>query len=110
HESTVSRVTANKYLRTPSGTFELRRFFSGAIAATEGRDAHSSAAVRDRIRKMIEGETSDTVLSDDKIVDMLRKTGVDIARRTVAKYRESMNIPSSILRRRETLAKASVRV
>jgi RNA polymerase sigma-54 factor len=109
HESTVSRVTANKYMMTPRGAFELRRFFSVAIAATEGGEAHSSAAVRDRIREMIEAETPDAVLSDDTIVDMLRKTGVDLARRTVAKYREGMDIPSSVQRRREKRAKASIR-
>ncbi len=109
HESTVSRVTANKYMMTPRGAFELRRFFSVAIAATEGGEAHSSAAVRDRIRELIEAETPEAVLSDDTIVDMLRKTGIDIARRTVAKYREGMDIPSSVQRRREKRARASAR-
>ncbi|MGD9914756.1 MAG: RNA polymerase factor sigma-54 [Rhizobiaceae bacterium] len=105
HESTVSRVTANKYMLTPRGTFELRYFFTAAIASAEGGDAHSSEAVRDRIRKLIEAEDSD-VLSDDAIVDVLREGGVDIARRTVAKYREGMNIPSSVQRRREKRALA----
>jgi RNA polymerase sigma-54 factor len=107
HESTVSRVTANKYMLTPRGVFELRYFFTAAIASAEGGDAHSSEAVRDRIRELIEAERPAHVLSDDAIVDMLRKNGVDIARRTVAKYREGMSIPSSVQRRREKRALAS---
>ncbi|MEO3386822.1 RNA polymerase factor sigma-54 [Mesorhizobium sp. CAU 1741] len=106
HESTVSRVTANKYMMTPRGVFELRYFFSVAIASAEGGDAHSSEAVRDRIRELIEAEKPLDVLSDDAIVDILRRTGIDIARRTVAKYREGMNIPSSVQRRREKRAMA----
>jgi RNA polymerase sigma-54 factor len=108
HESTVSRVTANKYMLTPRGVFELRYFFTAAIAAAGGGDAHSSEAVRDRIRQLIEEEPPIEVLSDDAIVEMLRKNGVDIARRTVAKYREGMNIPSSVRRRREKRALAAV--
>ena len=107
HESTVSRVTANKYMLTPRGVFELRYFFTASIAAAGGGEAHSSEAVRDRIREVIDGEKPADVLSDDAIVDMLRKSGVDIARRTVAKYRESMNIPSSVQRRREKRAMVS---
>lgn len=107
HESTVSRVTANKYMMTPRGLFELRYFFSVAIASAEGGDAHSSEAVRDRIRALIEAESPTDVLSDDAIVDVLKKEGIDIARRTVAKYREAMNIPSSVQRRREKRARAS---
>ncbi len=107
HESTVSRVTANKYMLTPRGVFELRYFFTASIAASGGGDAHSSEAVRDRIREMIDDEQPADVLSDDAIVDRLRKNGVDIARRTVAKYRESMSIPSSVQRRREKRARAS---
>jgi RNA polymerase sigma-54 factor len=107
HESTVSRVTANKYMLTPRGVFELRYFFTAAIAAAGGGDAHSSEAVRDRIRQLIDEEPAVDVLSDDAIVDMLRKIGVDIARRTVAKYREGMNIPSSVQRRREKRAFAA---
>lgn len=101
HESTVSRVTANKYMATPRGIFELKYFFSSAIAATEGGEAHSAEAVRHRIREMIDAETADEILSDDTIVQRLRDAGIDIARRTVAKYRESMRIPSSVQRRRE---------
>ncbi|BCH20507.1 RNA polymerase sigma-54 factor [Mesorhizobium sp. L-8-3] len=107
HESTVSRVTANKYMLTPRGVFELRYFFTAAIASAEGGEAHSSEAVRDRIRRLIEDEKPADVLSDDTIVDILRKSGVDIARRTVAKYREAMNIPSSVQRRREKRATAA---
>jgi RNA polymerase sigma-54 factor len=104
HESTVSRVTSNKYMLTPRGVFELRFFFTAAIASAEGGEAHSAEAVRDRIRELIEEERPIDVLSDDAIVDILRKGGVDIARRTVAKYREGMNIPSSVQRRREKRA------
>ena len=100
HESTVSRVTTNKYMLTPRGIFELKYFFTSAIAAASGGDALSAEAVRFRIKALIENEASD-VLSDDRIVDILMKEGVDIARRTVAKYREAMNIPSSVQRRRE---------
>ncbi len=107
HESTVSRVTANKYMLTPRGVFELRYFFTASIAASGGGEAHSSEAVRDRIKEMIDGEKPADVLSDDAIVDMLRKSGVDIARRTVAKYRESMSIPSSVQRRREKRARVT---
>jgi len=106
HESTVSRVTANKYMLTPRGVFELRYFFTASIAASGGGEAHSSEAVRDRIRQMIEEEEPSDVLSDDSIVDVLKKDGIDIARRTVAKYREGMNIPSSVQRRREKRALA----
>ena len=98
HESTVSRVTSNKYMLTPRGVFELRFFFTASIAAAGGGDAHSSEAVRDRIKQMIDEEKSDDVLSDDSIVDILKKDGIEIARRTVAKYREGMNIASSVQR------------
>ncbi|TCT10697.1 RNA polymerase RpoN-/SigL-like sigma 54 subunit [Tepidamorphus gemmatus] len=100
HESTVSRVTANKYLSTPRGIFEFKYFFTNAIAATEGGEAHSAEAVRHRIKDLIDQESPDNVLSDDTIVKLLREEGVDIARRTVAKYRESLRIPSSVERRR----------
>jgi len=100
HESTVSRVTANKYMATNRGLFELKYFFTSAIAATCDGDAHSSESVRDRIRAMIEAEPGCSVLSDDKIVERLKGDGVDIARRTVAKYREALRIPSSVQRRR----------
>ena len=105
HESTVSRVTSNKYMATPRGIFELKYFFTAAIASAEGGEAHSAEAVRFRIRHIIDEEAPEAVLSDDTIVKMLRDSGIDIARRTVAKYREAMRIPSSVQRRREKLAK-----
>ena len=107
HESTVSRVTANKYMATTRGIFELKYFFTSAIAAAHGGEAHSAEAVRHRIKQLIDAETSADVLSDDTIVEKLREAGIDIARRTVAKYREAMRIPSSVQRRREKHAAAS---
>jgi RNA polymerase sigma-54 factor len=104
HESTVSRVTANKYMATSRGIFELKYFFTSAIAAAHGGEAHSAEAVRHRIKQLIDAESAGDVLSDDTIVDKLRESGVDIARRTVAKYREAMRIPSSVQRRREKQA------
>jgi RNA polymerase sigma-54 factor len=101
HESTVSRVTTNKYMATPRGLFELKYFFTSSIAASHGGDAHSAEAVRFRIRGLIESEPSDDTLSDERLVELLQTQGVDIARRTVAKYREAMRIPSSVQRRRE---------
>jgi RNA polymerase sigma-54 factor len=108
HESTVSRVTSNKYMLTPRGLFELKYFFTVSIASAEGGDGHSAESVRHRIRSMISGESPDGVLSDDDIVEHLKRGGVEIARRTVAKYREAMNIPSSVQRRREKRAMAKV--
>jgi RNA polymerase sigma-54 factor len=100
HESTVSRVTSNKYVATPRGVFELKYFFTASIQSVGGAEAHSAEAVRDRIREMIEQEQSVEILSDDRIVSLLTADGVNIARRTVAKYREAMRIPSSVERRR----------
>jgi RNA polymerase sigma-54 factor len=105
HESTVSRVTSNKYIATPRGVFELKFFFTAAIPSTGGGEAHSAESVRHRIRQLIDGERpGEDVHSDDRIVEILRTSGVDIARRTVAKYRESMRIPSSTERRRLLMA------
>jgi RNA polymerase sigma-54 factor len=101
HESTVSRVTANKYMATSRGIFELKYFFTSAIAGAHGGEAHSAEAVRHRIRQLIDAEGVSDILSDDTIADKLRDAGIDIARRTVAKYREAMRIPSSVQRRRE---------
>ena len=101
HESTVSRVTSNKHIATPRGIFELKYFFTSAIATADGGEAHSSESVRYRIKQLIEAETAKCVLSDDKLVEQLKNEGVDIARRTVAKYREALKIPSSVQRRRE---------
>jgi RNA polymerase sigma-54 factor len=98
HESTVSRVTANKYMATPRGLYELRFFFSNAIAATDAGASHSAAAVRARVKALVDLE--ETPLSDDQLVQRLRADGIEIARRTVAKYRESLRIPSSTERRR----------
>jgi RNA polymerase sigma-54 factor len=108
HESTVSRVTANKFMATTRGIFELKYFFTSAIAAADGGDAHSAEAVRHRIKLLIDAEPSGDVLSDDAIVERLREAGIDIARRTVAKYREAMRIPSSVQRRREKQALSGV--
>jgi RNA polymerase sigma-54 factor len=109
HESTVSRVTSNKAVGTSRGTFEMKYFFTAAIAGAAGADAHSSEAVRHRIRQLVEAEAPEDVLSDDSLVQKLREEGIDIARRTVAKYRESLRIPSSVERRRtkQTLLRAS---
>ena len=104
HESTISRVTSNKFMATPRGIFEMKYFFTASIAAMAGAEAHSAEAVRYRIRQLIESETSDDILSDDSLVDKLRTQGIDIARRTVAKYREALRIPSSSVRRRERLS------
>ena len=100
HESTVSRVTSNKYVATPRGVFELKYFFTSALSAADGGDDHSSEAVRDQLRDLIENETAGTVLSDDKLVDNQRISGVGTARRTVAKYRDALGIHSSVHRRR----------
>lgn len=100
HESTVSRVTSNKFMHTPRGLFELKYFFTAAIPSLDGGEGHSAETVRHKIKILIAEETAETIISDDKIVDLLRAQGIDIARRTVAKYRESMGIHSSVERRR----------
>ncbi len=100
HESTVSRVTSNKFIASPRGIYELKYFFTPAIASSAGGEAHSAEAVRHRIKALIEAEAPDAILSDDRIVEILTSEGMDIARRTVAKYREAMGIPSSVQRRR----------
>ncbi len=107
HESTVSRVTSNKYIATPRGVLEMKFFFSSAIASSGGGEAHSAEAVRHRIKGLIDAESPDDILSDDTLVQKLKDDGIDIARRTVAKYRESMNIASSVQRRREKQASRS---
>jgi len=102
HESTVSRVTANKYLATPRGLYEMKYFFTTAISSSDGGGDHSAEAVRHRIRQLIDAEPANDILSDDTIAEVLRKEqGIEVARRTVAKYREGMNIPSSVIRRRQ---------
>src|SRR5215472_6306072 len=100
HESTVSRVTSNKYIATPRGLFELKYFFTASIQSVDGAETHSAEAVRYRTREMIENEEPREILSDDRIVSLLTADGVNIARRTVAKYREALRIPSSVERRR----------
>jgi RNA polymerase sigma-54 factor len=104
HESTVSRVTSNKYMASPRGLFELKYFFTASIPARSGGESHSAEAVRFRIKQLIDGEPVNDILSDDAIVVKLKEQNVDIARRTVAKYRESLRIPSSVERRREKMA------
>jgi RNA polymerase sigma-54 factor len=104
HESTISRATANKFMATPRGIFELKYFFSSSVPSAGGGDGHSAESVKHRIRKLIDNEASDAILSDDAIVGHLRPEGIVIARRTVAKYRDLMHIPSSVERRREKQA------
>lgn len=98
HESTISRVTTQKFIHTPRGVFELKYFFSSHVGG--GEDAHSSTAIRARIRKLIEDEPPGKPLSDSRLAELLAKADISVARRTVAKYREAMNIPSSSRRRR----------
>ena len=100
HESTVSRVTTNKYIGTPRGIFELKYFFSTALISEDGA-AHSAEAIKARIKTLIDEEDPKKILSDDKIVALLKEEGIDLARRTVAKYREAMHIGSSVQRRKE---------
>ncbi|GGI33851.1 RNA polymerase factor sigma-54 [Bradyrhizobium guangdongense] len=104
HESTVSRVTNNKYMASNRGRFELKYFFKPSIASAVGETAHSAEAVRHRIKRLIDSEAQASVLSDDAIVELLRSSGIDIARRTVAKYRGKMGIPPSVERRRQKQA------
>ena len=101
HESTVSRVTSNKYIGTPRGVFELKYFFTSAISSSQNGEAYSSESVRYKIKQLIDAELPSKILSDDKIVALLHEDGVDIARRTIAKYREALHIPSSVQRRRQ---------
>ncbi len=101
HESTVSRVTANKYLAMSRGIFEMKYFFNSAIGQSAVGESRSAESIRFRIKALIDNEAPESVLSDDRIVEILREDGIDIARRTVAKYRDAMRIPSSVQRRRE---------
>jgi RNA polymerase sigma-54 factor len=98
HESTVSRVVANKYMHTPRGVYEMRFFFHSGINSSSG-EAVSSVSIKDRIRKMIEGEDGAHPLSDSRIAELLEGEGLPLARRTVAKYREELRIPPSNLRK-----------
>ena len=99
HESTISRVTSNKYVHTPQGIFELKYFFNSSIGRSDG-DNVASTSVKHRIKQIIEAENSKRPYSDQAIVDLLRKEEIEIARRTVAKYREAMGILSSSKRRK----------
>lgn len=99
HESTVSRVTTGKFIGTPRGLFELKFFFTSSIEGSDGSSV-SSEAVKSKIKSLVDAEDPKNILSDDDIVDLLQKDGIEIARRTIAKYREAMNIPSSVQRRR----------
>lgn len=108
HESTVSRVTSNKYLHCERGTFELKYFFTSGVAAADGEGAVSAEAVKASIRQLIDAEDPKAVLSDDALVDLLKEKGFDLARRTVAKYREAIGLGSSVQRRRQK-ALAAVR-
>ncbi|WP_373488310.1 RNA polymerase factor sigma-54 [Blastomonas sp.] len=101
HESTVSRVTSHKYLSCARGLFELKYFFTSAIQATDGGDAVSASAVKSHIKSLIDEEDGKNILSDDQLVDLLKARGFDIARRTVAKYREALGLGSSVQRRRQ---------
>ncbi|MBT4888631.1 MAG: RNA polymerase factor sigma-54 [Rhodospirillales bacterium] len=104
HESTVSRVTSNKYITTPRGIYELKYFFTSSLGSSTGGDSISAESVRQKIKEMIDSEDPKKILSDDKIADILKADGTDVARRTVAKYRESLNLGSSVQRRREKSA------
>ncbi|MBT4997882.1 MAG: RNA polymerase factor sigma-54, partial [Oceanospirillaceae bacterium] len=101
HESTISRVTTQKYMHTPRGIFELKYFFSSHVATANGGEC-SSTAIRALIKKLIAAELTRKPLSDSKLTDMLELQGIKVARRTIAKYRESMNIPPSNERKRLT--------
>ena len=100
HESTVSRVTSNKFLHCPRGTFDLKYFFTSGVGGGEDGEGASAAAVKARIKALTDAEDAKAILSDDKLVTLLKAEGFDIARRTVAKYREAMGIGSSVERRR----------
>jgi RNA polymerase sigma-54 factor len=100
HESTISRVTTNKYVHTPVGTFELKYFFNSSINSSDGSDALASSAVKEKIKQLVTREDPKKPLSDQQIVDLLAKDNIDIARRTVAKYREMLNILPSSKRKR----------
>ncbi len=106
HESTVSRVTSNKYLMCDRGMFELKFFFTSGVAASDGGENISAEAVKSRIRSLIAAEGSDAILSDDTLVDLLKADGFDLARRTVAKYREAIGLGSSVQRRRQKALQA----
>ena len=104
HESTISRVTNHKYMHTPLGIFELKFFFSQAAGSYTGNEETSTIAIKHKIKQLIDNETSDNILSDDNIVNLLANEGIKIARRTVAKYREALKLPTSAERKRQKRA------
>lgn len=101
HESTVSRVTSNKYINTSTGTYELKYFFTSSLQNSSGGEDYSSKTVQHLIKELVDGESPKAILSDDTIADRLKERGISVARRTITKYREAMNIPSSVERRRQ---------
>jgi RNA polymerase sigma-54 factor len=103
HESTISRVTTGSLIQTPRGTLELKAFFSVGVNQGNGSDATSAASIKFRIKKLIEQEKPDSPISDEAIVDILSKNDIQIARRTVAKYRKMLNVPSSFSRKRQNV-------
>jgi len=103
HESTISRVTSNKYVHTPQGTFELKYFFNSAISRHDGGDAMASESIKERIRSIVQGEDHENPLSDNAIADIFAREDIKLARRTVAKYREQLGILPSKLRKKPNL-------
>jgi RNA polymerase sigma-54 factor len=101
HESTISRVTTGSLMETPQGTLELKSFFSVSLALNDDQTIQSSAAVKFKIKKLIESEQPRNPISDDEIVETLKSNGINVARRTVAKYRKVQNIPASFMRKRQ---------
>jgi RNA polymerase sigma-54 factor len=101
HESTISRVTTGSLMETPQGTLELKSFFSVSLQLNDDQSSQSSAAVKFKIRKLIENEQPQSPISDDEIVETLKSSGINVARRTVAKYRKVQNIPASFMRKRQ---------
>jgi RNA polymerase sigma-54 factor len=101
HESTISRITTNKFMSTPWGTFEMKYFFNVSLDSLNGASNHAATFVKHSIQQMIQQEPPQAILSDDKLMNTLREQGINIARRTITKYREAMNIPSSVVRRRQ---------
>ena len=98
HESTISRVTTNKYMQTPTGVYELKYFFSSHVSTADGGTC-SATAIRSQIKKLVNNEPVGKPISDNRIAELLSQQGIRVARRTVAKYRESMNIPPSNMRK-----------
>ena len=108
HESTISRVTTGSLIQTPRGTLELKSFFSVGVKQSNGSDPTSAASIRHRIRKLIENENPKTPISDELLVETLANDGIEVARRTIAKYRKLENIPSSFARKRRSVLSGSI--